>query len=292
MKKSQKPTAVDNVPNTQVQGVWFGDANTATTIMVYYPGGGHVIPGLAIHAAALDRWTSWCQGRLAIFAIQYSLAPAVMYPTAIGESVEAVRFVLQGPGKGKEIMVGGDSAGGQIALAVMSHLGGHPHPDVDIVRPLDLQGGKVKGVILLSPWTSSDTARFASITELSGVDIIGPTAIKYWSGLYQGSKPDDPYIVPEMADANWWMGIGEVTQSIFVSYGQDESFKDAITSWARKFQQGVGNDKVRVVAGENEGHNGPLGLLPERELAAEIFGHEKSAEGALRYWLLSLVGLM
>ena len=89
--------------------------------MVYYHGGGFVIPGSDRHLDMLLRFVEFSNNNLAIFAVAYTLSPGAVYPTAIGQSVEALRYIVSLPGHSADTtLIGGDSAGGNLAVAVQA----------------------------------------------------------------------------------------------------------------------------------------------------------------------------
>ena len=289
MKKTKQPVQIEKIPDTKIEGVWFGDKNKADTIMVYLHGGGYAMPGLDMHAQMLDRWVKWCGGKMAIFAPAYSLTPHAPYPQALGESVEAMRMILEGTGKNKDVVLAGDSAGGQLVVALLSHVSGHPHPEANVVRPLDLQGKKFKGAIAIAPWVSSDSKKFPTIDELSYTDVIGPAVASYWSGLYKNGRADDNYIVPEIAPANWWSGLGGAVDDLLAVGGGDEALRDPIKSWFEHVQQGWQGGKTRLVVADGESHDEPLQSKGDKVLKAEVLGQEKTQEGAIYNWLMQNV---
>lgn len=289
MRKNKQPVRIEKVPGTKIDGLWFGDKDTAKTIMVYFHGGGYAMPGLEQHAQMLSRWTGWCGGKLAIFAPAYTLTPHAVYPQALGEAVEATRYILEGVGKDKDVVIAGDSAGGQLVLAVLSHSSGHQHPDVSIVKPLDLKGKKFKAAITVAPWVSSDSQKFPSTHDLAYTDMIGPYVANYWSSLYKGGKQDDEYIVPEIAPPSWWSGLGgSLEGELLVTAGEHEVLRDPIKAWYAKMAQGWQGGNARLVVADGESHDEPLNPKKPEFLEAEVGGKEKSQEGAIYVTLKEL----
>ena len=74
------------------------------------------MPAMDLHAAFLGKMVEWNKGDLAIFMPAYTTTAEAHYPQALGEVVEATRLVLEGVGKDKDVIIGGDSAGGQLAV--------------------------------------------------------------------------------------------------------------------------------------------------------------------------------
>lgn len=291
-KQGLTPNIVD-IPNTTNKGFWIGNPETAKYAMMYYHGGGFVLPGLPQHLDMLVLWVKWLGGDLAIFCNAYTLAPQGLYPLQIGESVEALRYVLSLPGRAPETtLLGGDSAGGNLVLAVLSHVSGHPHPNSKIVKPLELtpKGQKLHGALMIAPWVSSDVKRFKSMTEFAGRDTVNGTCANYWIETYKGgaSEKDDEYTVPELAPASWWSGTEKTVSSTIVAAGEQEVLRDAILSFTSKFKEGTsGGATLKVVVGKKEVHDAPLGPKPDAEL---VRLGDACQEAAIKTWLKERCG--
>jgi acetyl esterase/lipase len=109
---------VEVIPGSGISGVWFGDKEKAKVLLVYYHGGGFAMPAMPQHPGFLDRLVEWGQGDLAVFLPAYTTTSQGVYPQALGEVVEATRFVLEGAGRDKDVLIAGDSAGGQLAVSL------------------------------------------------------------------------------------------------------------------------------------------------------------------------------
>jgi len=155
---------------------------TAKYTMVFYHGGGFMAPGSPNHIDLLFRMVKWSNNNLAIFCVAYTLSPAGVYPTAIHQSVEGLRYILDLAGHAPgTTLIGGDSAGGNLVLAVISHISGHPHPQSDIVKPLNLSA-PLKGALAIAPWTSSDNKKYPSMDAHRSRDIVNTTCAQVCPG--------------------------------------------------------------------------------------------------------------
>ncbi|QGJ70219.1 Carboxylesterase NlhH [Planctomycetales bacterium 10988] len=88
--------------------------------MVYFHGGGWVVGSLETHDAVCRSLAN--QGKIMIIAVDYRLAPEHRFPAAVEDAYAATEWVLENTDQlninPKQVMVGGDSAGGNLAAAV------------------------------------------------------------------------------------------------------------------------------------------------------------------------------
>ncbi|MBS0125530.1 alpha/beta hydrolase fold domain-containing protein [Thetidibacter halocola] len=168
---------LDGVPALRV-----GPQRPGGAAILYFHGGGYVFGSPLTHAAMLAR-LSKDTGLPAILP-HYRLAPEHPHPAAIEDAVKAYRAqVAQGP-----VILGGDSAGGGLALALLAEILAQ-----DLPTPL--------GVFAFSPLTdlgfsgASVTANVQSDVVLP-VERIGDAARMF----LDGQDPLDPRASPLFAD--------------------------------------------------------------------------------------------
>jgi epsilon-lactone hydrolase len=106
-------------------------------VVVYFHGGGYVCGSASGQRAFLSALSR--EAGAEVLSIDYRLAPEHPYPAAVDDGVAAYRVALDRAGD-RPISVGGDSAGGGLAVAVVLAVGerGLPMPTA---------------VFALSPWT-------------------------------------------------------------------------------------------------------------------------------------------
>ncbi|KXS17009.1 alpha/beta-hydrolase [Gonapodya prolifera JEL478] len=116
-----------------VKGYWIGKPvdMSKDIVMVYLHGGSFITghPLQACHALAdlmsLLRKEKKLESR--IYAVEYPLAPEQPYPAGLNSCVRAVRWIIDAVGA-KNIVLVGDSAGGNLTLATLLRLRDHfPH---------------------------------------------------------------------------------------------------------------------------------------------------------------------
>lgn len=120
--------------------------------------------------------------------LDYRLAPENPYPAAVEDAVAAYEWLLAQGYAPDRLAVGGDSAGGGLALALMAALGQRSQP---------LPGA----IACLSPWTDM-TMSGGSIHGLAEADpLVKPISLEKCADWYMGeSDRSDPLASPLLGD--------------------------------------------------------------------------------------------
>lgn len=190
---------------------------------------------------------------LSFLFLGYTLVPFGTYPTQIQESVEALKYLTEDLKRSPNtVSLGGDSAGGNLCLAVLSHLL-HPHPDLP---PLTLQQ-PLKTVLLMAPWASFRTD-FPSAKSNADRDIISTQNSDAWSSTYMAGKSSTPYAEPLSADSDWWKGAEQVVDHIICTVGSYELLLDQVTQWVDKYKSVTPANHMEYVVGHRECHIAPI----------------------------------
>jgi acetyl esterase/lipase len=167
----------------------------------------------------------------AFLFVEYTLVPHATYPTQISEAVEAVNYVrteLQRPAS--DIILAGDSAGGNMALAVLSQTM-HPSNDFpDLKLP---EGEKLKALVLVAPWVSFRTD-WPSADSNRYKDLVSTSAATMWSTDYLAGRETTPFAEAILAPADWWKDP-KVEQILCVA-GSEELLIDPISVWVDKYK--------------------------------------------------------
>jgi monoterpene epsilon-lactone hydrolase len=155
-------------------------------LIVYFHGGGYVMGNPRTHAALganLTRRTD-----LSVCLPDYRLAPEHPFPAAFDDAVQVWQALLARGYDPARIIIGGDSAGGGLALALLGHLCATDQP-----RPAAL--------FAFSPFTDL-TLSGASIRDNAESEILLPISRleQLRAKVLQGADPADPRISPLFAD--------------------------------------------------------------------------------------------
>jgi acetyl esterase/lipase len=258
---------------SRIAGHWIGSSD-AQTVVYYLHGGGYTQPateGNYKYAARLvdDLNNGKEQRSIAVLMLDYTLVPDATYPTQLTEAVAGLAHLLAEAGrKPSDIFISGDSAGGNMAMALFSHIL-HPHPDVPTVK-LDAPLG---GALLYSPWVGFST-EYPSFDHYQ-LDVMSALVLRKWSTMLlkksNATNPEadpgpisgDAYTEACKNPASWWKGMHRICNDIFVCYGGDEVLADAIKEWESLMKKGWsegGGDSDRLVflQGAREAHVAPI----------------------------------
>jgi acetyl esterase/lipase len=180
----------------------------------------------------------------AVFILAYDLAPERKYPTQLQQAVESLRYLIETTNRSpSDITIGGDSAGGNLSLGVLSHLS-HPHPDVPVLN----LPSKLHAALLISPWCSFNTNTPAFKTNAEK-DMFDYRTLARWSGAFLGSDSPfagDFYNEPVLAAPSWWEATADVIEEVLIWAGGNEVLLDGIEEFSKRFTKGFGGKGGKV----------------------------------------------
>ena len=131
-------------------------------------------------------------------------------------------------------MLAGDSAGGNLALGVLSHIS-HPHAQVP---KLELSQN-LRGAVLISPWITLDCTA-ESMTRNKDKDVVTADTIIRWGKVFVNGAQRDFYHQALMAPVEWWSKLR--VEGILIVAGSDEIMIDDIKAFATKLQVCISPD--------------------------------------------------
>lgn len=153
-------------------------------VLLYLHGGGFVIGSAATDLGIPLRMGTDAQ--LPVLSVDYRLAPEHPYPAALDDSLAAYRWLLKQGFKAANIGIVGDSAGGQLAVALVlaARNAGLPRP---------------AAVLVMSP-VADMTNTGDSLETLAAFDPIQGTDRSNRVAYMAGHDPADPLLSPIYAD--------------------------------------------------------------------------------------------
>lgn len=165
-----QPLSVNGIA---AEWVYASDARTDSAIL-YLHGGAFVMGSIATHRELAAQLSAITQVK--ILVLDYRLAPEHPFPAAVQDAISAYGWLLDNGYAVERLAIGGDSAGGGLALQTLITLR-------DDERPLPA------AAFFLSPVT--DWVRFdgESYSTRAGVDPMNTTEMcKYTAALYVGDN--------------------------------------------------------------------------------------------------------
>ncbi|KAF2239222.1 alpha/beta-hydrolase [Viridothelium virens] len=247
---------------------WIGP-RSSDKIFIFFHGGGYGLPCSAGHLHWLVDLTHSLQSQghsISTVLLSYSLAPGAPYPTQLEQACALLRHLLEIEHRApSDLLVGGDSAGGNLTLALLSHLL-HPHPDVE---PLALSE-PLAAALLISPWVSF-SLDWRSVDANVLKDVIAVPLLVRMAAQFMGGAPPDAYNQAVLAPKGWFEGSEGVVRRVWVYGGRWELLMDSIEKVAGLLAEGHGD--VRVVVQEDGVHED---MITDRQL-----GYTHKAKGTV-----------
>ncbi|KIY65063.1 alpha/beta-hydrolase [Cylindrobasidium torrendii FP15055 ss-10] len=160
----------------------------------------------------------------------YELVPDSQFPGPLRESSAALQHLTSHGFSTSDIVLVGDSAGGNLILEILGHLI-HGHPSVP---PLSLPAGaKFSGAYLMSPWVSPEgTGAGSSFAECTS-DVVPSSTLAEWGAeTFEGIPTDQRHwLEPLFARDDWFEGADRFVDKIVLSAGGYEAARDAIITF-------------------------------------------------------------
>lgn len=211
--------------------LWLGDRRKAQKVVLFLHGGGYVIPlspghiEWAWNAYVLAGAESGVETAVAI--LQYTLAPGGQYPVQLQQAVAAYQEIRAAGYEPQDIIIGGDSAGGNLTMQLVSHM---LHPNV-AVKPINIEQ-PLNAIFLVSPWLSHD-ATSKSFKANNSRDMVSIKAIgkitKEAASLQDIRRcftGDNGWMTPLQASSDWLSGIDKITNNMYICVGGQEVLAD------------------------------------------------------------------
>ena len=154
--------------------------------LLYFHGGGYVIGSPASHRHLTGRLAIAARAR--VLSVDYRLAPEHPFPAAVNDGLQSYRWMLDQGMDPHHLAVGGDSAGGGLALAAL-------------LRAREEGLAMPAAVIALSPWTDLTCESPTYESRRQADPMIEKSGITAMAELYlHGADPRNPLASPLFAD--------------------------------------------------------------------------------------------
>jgi acetyl esterase/lipase len=207
-------------------------------VILYFHGGGYTTGSILTHRSLVSNIAK--ASRMRVLSVGYRLAPENPHPAAFEDAVAAWRWLRSRGYEGSDIALGGDSAGGGLAMSLLVFLrdeaGRTAVPDFGAAvqdSGATLPDSMPSGIALLSPWLDLSDSR-ESWEKLAGTDwLLTPESLQDDARKYLGAPAPscsdlrDPYVSPRYAE------LGSLPPML-VHVGGDELLRDDIHAFVLK----------------------------------------------------------
>jgi len=178
---------IEKITIEGIPGEWVTAPNAVgNRVFLYLHGGGYCLGSCNTHrnmGVKLSRATA-----TRVLVIEYRLAPEHPFPAAVEDAVSAYRWLISSGFAPERIVVGGDSAGGGLTMAMLITLrdAGDPLP---------------AAVVLMSPWTDMEGTGESMKTRAEFDPWLKPEELPAMAALYiRDLDPRHPLVSPIYAD--------------------------------------------------------------------------------------------
>lgn len=252
---------IEVLPDGRSSIMWVGDRHRASRFVLFFHGGAYI-------ASLTESHLEWCYQayveasphvEVAVALLQYTLVPQAQYPTHLQQAVAALQHLLHSGIDPSQLVVGGDSAGGNLTAQLLGHIL-HPNPRVD---PINLTKPFL-AVFTVSPWVSG-RATNRSFQENGNIDMLAPSMILEsarrllgGTGYEEEESENNGWAMPVDVSSSWFRGLGKATRSLYVTVGKHEILRDQGLAFAENIRRENPDVHVRLEISETEPHDNIL----------------------------------
>lgn len=211
---------IETIAQGEVRGERITPDGAEGKALLYHHGGGYMFGSAASHRHLVSRLAT--SAGVVAFNMDYRLAPEHPYPAALQDAVRAYLHVLEQGFAPGDIVLGGESAGGNLTAALMLE-----------IRRQELP--MPAGAYLLSPWL--DTTQSGESYQLRSDPMLSYEALSGAAlAFLGGASGEDPMTSPVRADL---AGL----PPLLIQVGSDEVLLSDSLDFARRAAlAGVGVD--------------------------------------------------
>ncbi len=202
-----------NADDVPCEWVMCADGIREERVFIYLHGGGYFFGSARSHRGLT--WRISQAGNMKVLAVDYRQPPDHQYPTPIWDVVRVYRWLLARGYDPKNIIIGGDSAGGNLSL-------------VSMLKFRELGLPLPAGAVLISPWADLSATGESLHDNADHDPYIPVNLLKFVSRLYVGEySPRDPFLSPIYADFTGFPPILVQVGSVEVLLSDAERVVDA-----------------------------------------------------------------
>ncbi|KAL6871337.1 alpha/beta-hydrolase [Trichoderma novae-zelandiae] len=239
--------------------LWVGNRHKARKVVLYLHGGGYVMPSQPGHFECA--WNVFVLSgvesdtEVAVALLRYSLAPAAKAPVQLRQVASALSELLNAGFRPEDIVVGGDSAGGNLTMQLLHHIT-EPHPEasrLSLTEPLS-------AAFLISPWLSCEVTS-PSFLEQDRNDMLSIAIMRSLAADARDHGDQDLSV----ADGGWaeplecrgaWLGkLNRAVKRVRITVGGREILADQGRALAKTIEALKTGVQVTLESNPNAAHD-------------------------------------
>lgn len=185
---NSKEVTIRDMEIEDMHGEWISvnRAHMKKNVILYCHGGGYST-GSSLYARTLTTKLAMSTS-MDVLCFDYRLAPEAPYPAALEDALKAWNYLMLLGYGARDIILAGDSAGGNLALALVHYL-----KNAGRLLP--------RGLVLMSPWTDLTMSGTSYETKKEIDPVLNEEYIRQMITNYaQESNLEDPLISPLFGD--------------------------------------------------------------------------------------------
>jgi epsilon-lactone hydrolase len=213
--KPDKSVRTESVIINGIEALWLIPENCDSHRIVFYiHGGGFVAGSILSHKDLASRVAKACRAKTLLF--NYRLAPEHPFPAGLTDVRNIYEQVWEKYGRNSSISIVGDSAGGGLALSLLSELIKSPH-----MLPA--------ATVLLSPWIDLNGQHKSYIENKEKDPMLKSDMLKKIAALYADEDLSNPLVSPIHNDFTG-------TTPVLIQVGENEILLDDSKILAQKLK--------------------------------------------------------
>ncbi|KAL7790800.1 alpha/beta-hydrolase [Trichoderma ceciliae] len=228
--KARLQCDIQPLPEGNSNILWVGDRRKARKVVLFSHGGGYIMPSQAGHFECV--WNTYVLSgmesgtEVAVAFLQYSLAPTWKAPVPLRQAASALSEIVNAGFSARDIIIGGDSAGGNLSVQLLHHIV-DPHADVSRIALQE----PLSAAFLVSPWLGSDISS-SSFQENDGNDMLSKNVMGIldadaWArGEKSDSDDEDSWAEPLEWRGLWLSKLNNAVKKIHITVGEREILAD------------------------------------------------------------------
>ena len=213
-------------------------------VLLYFHGGGFFGGSPSTHRAAAHRFSA--STRMQVLVVDYQLTPEAVFPAQLDEAARVYRTLLERGYSNRDIAFAGDSAGGNMAIAVLKYL------QRDNI-PLPFASASI------SPWADLTHSGESWQKNRRKDAMVPQSLLENAAPVYAAGTPlDDPLVSPVFAELT---GL----PPLYITAGGEEILlDDAVRLHANAMRDGVYSE-LQIWPGLPHAFTSMASILPEAQ---------------------------